>query len=301
MFRTRHSWLVAAADMTGDDDRPAGRLVWTNELAGRDRRTIRPHTHAVHEVLWAATGTRTVEIGDDTWFIPPTIGVVIPAGTPHGGHVAGATGYRCTMIDPALAGTQLTEAVAIAITPAWREVVLRLRGDDLDAGRRRRVEHAAIDLTEPLHSPSVALPLPHDERLRRIADDLIANPAAPEDLASWGRHTGASARTISRRFTAETGLTFAEWRTHARIRSALVHLANGSPVAHVAHLVGYRTTSAFVRAFRQSTGQTPGRYANGTSVQALQLDHTRGNLNPAESTGGGDEPATQTARLPRAR
>lgn len=128
MFRTRHSWLVAAADMTGDDDRPAGRLVWTNELAGRDRRTIRPHTHAVHEVLWAATGTRTVEIGDDTWIIPPTIGVVIPAGTPHGGHVAGATGYRCTMIDPALAGTQFTEAVAIAITPAWREVVLRLRG-----------------------------------------------------------------------------------------------------------------------------------------------------------------------------
>jgi AraC-like DNA-binding protein len=251
-------------------------MIWTNDITGRGHRSIDQHHHDVHEVLWGATGTRTVEIGPDTWIVPPTIGVMIPAGTPHSGHVAAGTGYRCTLIDPAIAGATPSGPVAITITPAWREVVLRLRDPDLPPARRHRIEQAAIDLTEPLHTPSVVLPLPRDLRLREIAHHLIANPAAPDDLASWGRLTGASPRTITRRFTAETGLTFAEWRAHARVRAALVHLASGTPVAHVARLVGYQTTGAFVKAFRLTTGQTPGAYANGTSAQAMHLDDTAG-------------------------
>lgn len=253
--------------------RGSGWRVWTHDVQGRGRRTIEQHHHDVHEILWGATGTRTVEIGDDTWIIPPSIGMVVPAGTPHSGQVNARAGYRCTFIDPALDAAVFAQPVAIAITPAWRELILHLRGNGLDGDRRRRLERAVIDLTDPLQTPSVVLPLPHDDRLRRIAHDLIANPAAPDDLASWARNSGASARTITRRFTAETGLTFAEWRTHARIRAALVHLANGQPVATVARLVGYHTTSAFVRAFHHTTGQTPGTYANGTAGQPFQLDH----------------------------
>lgn len=271
MVQTRHR---AGPGGSGDDAGPAGWRIWTNDLVGRERRAIRQHCHDVHEVVWGATGTRTVETGPDTWIIPPTIGVLIPAGTPHGGTVAAGAGYRCTLIDPAILDRDLRGPVAIAITPAWREVVLRLRDERLPAPRRRRIEDAAIDLTEVVDTPSIILPLPRDPRLREIAEQLIANPAAADDLVSWGRLTGASARTITRRFTAETGLTFAEWRTHARIRAALVHLAAGATVAHVARLVGYQTTGAFVKAFRLSTGQTPGAFANGTSLYAMHLDRT---------------------------
>ncbi|WP_162942390.1 helix-turn-helix domain-containing protein [Desertimonas flava] len=257
-----------------DDVGPVGWRIWTNDLVGRERRAIRQHSHEVHEVVWGATGTRTVEIGPDTWIIPPTIGVLIPAGTPHGGTVAAGAAYRCTLIDPALADPGVVEPVAIAITPAWREVILRLRDEQLPETRRRRIEDAAIDLTEVVDTPSIILPLPRDPRLREIAEQLIVNPAAADDLVSWGRHAGASARTITRRFTAETGLTFAEWRTHARIRAALVHLAAGTSVAHVARLVGYQTTGAFVKAFRLTTGQAPGAFAKGTSPYAMHLDHT---------------------------
>jgi AraC-like DNA-binding protein len=271
MVQTRQPIRTAGG---GDDGGPVGWRIWTNDLVGRERRAIRQHSHDVHEVVWGATGTRTVEIGPDTWIVPPTIGVFIPAGILHGGTVAAGTAYRCTLIDPALADPGLVEPIAIAITPAWREVILRLRDERLPDSRRRRIEDAAIDLTEVVDTPSIILPLPRDPRLREIAQELIANPAAADDLASWGRHAGASARTITRRFTAETGLTFAEWRTHARIRAALVHLTAGTSVAHVARLVGYQTTGAFVKAFRLTTGQTPGAFANGTSPHAMHLDHT---------------------------
>lgn len=51
-----------------------------------------------------------------------------------------------------------------------------------------------------------------------------------------------------------------QWRPHARVRAAVRILADGANVTETAHAVGYRTTSAFVRAFRETTGRTPGRF-----------------------------------------
>jgi AraC-like DNA-binding protein len=55
-------------------------------------------------------------------------------------------------------------------------------------------------------------------------------------------------------------MSFARWRTHARLRAALVHLADGVPVSVVAGRVGYRTPSAFVSVFRRTLGVTPRFY-----------------------------------------
>ena len=53
---------------------------------------------------------------------------------------------------------------------------------------------------------------------------------------------------------------FERWRTHLRIAEALGRLADGATVTRVAHDVGYASTSAFVAAFRRTTGTTPGAY-----------------------------------------
>ncbi|MGH3567951.1 MAG: helix-turn-helix domain-containing protein [Pseudonocardia sp.] len=45
-----------------------------------------------------------------------------------------------------------------------------------------------------------------------------------------GRKVGASGRTLSRLFVEETGLTFSQWRTNARMRVALTRLAAGDPI-----------------------------------------------------------------------
>lgn len=71
---------------------------------------------------------------------------------------------------------------------------------------------------------------------------------------------GASSRTLARLFGAETGMSFGRWRTRARLRAGLEHMAANRPLAAVAHHVGYTTPSSFIAAFRQETGRTPGAY-----------------------------------------
>jgi AraC-like DNA-binding protein len=60
--------------------------------------------------------------------------------------------------------------------------------------------------------------------------------------------------------TRETGMGFERWRTHVRMAEAPARLADGAPVTRVTHDVGYAPTSAFVAAFRRTTGTTPGAY-----------------------------------------
>jgi AraC-like DNA-binding protein len=54
-------------------------------------------------------------------------------------------------------------------------------------------------------------------------------------------------------------MTFARWRTHARLAAALRLLAAGESVGNVAYRVGYGAPSAFVAAFRRGLGTTPAR------------------------------------------
>ncbi len=67
-------------------------------------------------------------------------------------------------------------------------------------------------------------------------------------------------RTLSRRFLAETGMTFRQWQRQARLLAALVRLAQREPVTSVALDLGYDSPSAFIYAFRRALGTTPGRY-----------------------------------------
>ena len=102
--------------------------------------------------------------------------------------------------------------------------------------------------------------MPRDERAVRIADALAAEPADDRGLAEWGRYAGASARTLTRIFATETGLGFSQWRSRLRLRASLAHLAAGESVSATATRVGFASASAFIAAFNQLTGTTPGAY-----------------------------------------
>jgi AraC-like DNA-binding protein len=112
---------------------------------------------------------------------------------------------------------------------------------------------------------AVQVAMPHDARAQRIAEALAANPADDRDLNTWGRQVGASARTLARVFVAETGLSFGRWRSQVRLRAAP---SSTSPPAcryrRWVPRVGYHTPSAFVAAFRQAYGLTPGSYFDST-------------------------------------
>ena len=83
------------------------------------------------------------------------------------------------------------------------------------------------------------------------------------DLADLARAAGASPRTITRLFPAETDLTFKEWRQRARIVASIEMLDGGrATVAAVAARLGFSGTAAFGHAFRQVLGIAPGAFVS---------------------------------------
>jgi AraC-like DNA-binding protein len=162
-----------------------------------------------------------------------------------------------------------TQLSPITVSPLLRNLLAHLQ-DELADCDRRNAEQVVLDLLHPLLAlPSIGLPLPRDERCEQIVATVLDDPANAWELADWAVEVGASVRTLSRIFQTETSMSFSQWRTHARIRSAINDLAAGRSVAHVARAVGYETTSAFVTAFRRCTGRTPSTFfPPGHLVQA---------------------------------
>ena len=154
------------------------------------------------------------------------------------------------------------EARAIKTTPLLREAVRRAAtwpGIDLDQAQTRIAE-IIVDELAASKEESLGLPSPDDPRLVRITDALARDLSDNRRLEQWAAWAGLSPRTLSRRFVAETGMTFAQWRQQARLLRALELVADEVPVTTIALELGYDNVSAFIDMFRRTLGTTPGRY-----------------------------------------
>lgn len=129
-----------------------------------------------------------------------------------------------------------------------------LVGDLGRHGREHRVAGAA-SVKIITHAPTVAR-----KRYGWAPIGCQIMPVGRQPLAELGQAAGASARTLSRLFRNELGMTFYEWRTQLRIYHALILLADGHDTAHVAHACGWANPSSFIAAFTGIIGTTPGRY-----------------------------------------
>jgi AraC-like DNA-binding protein len=167
---------------------------------------------------------------------------------------------RSVYVAPDRCPVRWAQPTVVAVGPLLRELVIHLADPDLAPDPKSRAEAVLFDLLRPVGVMTIELPMPADVRALRVARALLARPADPRPLEAWGREVGASARTLARLFAAETGMSFGRWRTRARLRAGLEHMAANRPLAAVAHHVGYTTPSSFIAAFRQETGRTPGAY-----------------------------------------
>lgn len=219
------------------------------------------HQHPGHHmILWSATATVAVRTGSRDWLVPPTHGLWMPAGTDHAAEVVHPGRSYGVLLSVDRCPPIWTGPTGVLITPLIRELIVHLDRHPEPPAARAQAETLLLALLEPVPSTTFHVPMPTDPRIRAIADRLVAKPADDRDLVAWARDTNTSVRTISRLFTQETGMSFARWRTHVRIRAALHHLARGLPVSATARAVGYRKPGAFSEAFRRVTGQHPGIY-----------------------------------------
>ena len=218
------------------------------------------HTHADHQLAWAASGVLTVRTAEAAWVLPPTRALWIPAGLRHETLSAGTATMRTLYVRPDLCPISWPDPVPVAASPLLAELIGYLEAPGLDPDRRAHAEAVLVDLLQPVTMATIEVRLPGEERARQVARALADDPADRRTLAEWGRQVGASERTLARGFVAGTGLAFGRWRSLLRLQAALPALAAGEPVGNVARRVGYESASAFVAAFRRETGVTPAAY-----------------------------------------
>ena len=236
----------------------------------RTTRITPPHRHAEGQLFGATRGVLTVGTDAGLWVLPPSHAVWVPPHHRHSLRSHGPFDGSSVYVAEQACSDLPRDACAIACGGLLREAIARAAGwDDRPLGAaRQRIADLILDeiRAAPRHAPG--LPLPIDARLMRIARALIDDLGDPRGLDDWAAHGAMSPRTLSRRFLAETGFTFADWRQRARLMRAIEMLAAGASVTTIARELGYDNVSAFIAMFRRQHGVTPGRFLESRSTSA---------------------------------
>jgi AraC-like DNA-binding protein len=217
------------------------------------------HYHDGSQLIYPGRGVLQVFTAAGSWIVPPLRGVWIPAGVAHSHRARGRTDLLSVAFDATVDPFGDGDPVVVEVSALLREAILVLT----DAApppppTRRLLLRLVLDQLRRVEILPMELPHPRDDRLLAIARRLSEDPADARTLAQLGREVGAGERTLSRLFRAETGMSFPQWRTQLRLQHAQLLLAGGESVTGTAHTCGYRSTSAFIEAFRNAFGSTPG-------------------------------------------
>jgi AraC-like DNA-binding protein len=102
---------------------------------------------------------------------------------------------------------------------------------------------------------------PTDRRIAAAIEAILDEPGADWSIDRISREAAMSRATFLRRFAQDTGMTPGTFVTKARLMHAAEQLiGSDATVASIALGVGYRSESAFSRAFRAEADMTPARF-----------------------------------------
>ena len=230
--------------------------------------TLPFHRHRRAQLVYASSGVMTVTTRSAAYVVPPQRAVWMPGGVEHRIEARNAVAMRTLYVEPGAAAELPTEVRVLQVTPLLRELIVTAvtagPGYEPDSPQSR-VMSVILDQIPAQPVASLALPMPTDPRVLRVAQSLIANPGDSRDLGEWASTVGASKRTLSRLFSEQTRMSFQTWRQQRRLLRALELLATGENVTSIALELGYDSASAFIAMFRRCLGTTPARYLNTNS------------------------------------
>jgi AraC-like DNA-binding protein len=135
-----------------------------------------------------------------------------------------------------------------------------------------RLMSVLMDELEMAHIEPLLLPLPSDARALSAADWVLKSPADGATAQALARRCGLSTRTLERLFRAETGMRFGLWRQKARLLESVRVLVEGGSVTDAALESGYSSVSAYIAAFKQTFGCTPGAMLTDEAVAGSFAD-----------------------------
>ncbi|MBF8746047.1 AraC family transcriptional regulator [Pseudomonas monteilii] len=220
------------------------------------------HRHDWVQFSYAISGVLGVYTDDGSYFAPPQWGVWIPADAEHEVVTSGQAEMRSLYVRRDACPWATPRCRVLEVTPLARELIKQFclmpadyaEGDSAEA----RLVAVLLDQLRTLPEVGFSLPLPRHPGLLALCNGLIAHPEQAQTLGQWAMQLGCSEKTLMRLFQRETGLSFRNWRQRMRLLTSLALLEAGESVTDAALGCGYESTSAYIAAFRQLFGATPG-------------------------------------------
>jgi AraC-like DNA-binding protein len=220
------------------------------------------HSHSWNQLVYATAGALTVNADGRNFVISPDHAVWLPTGTVHRvGSLLGAEFRSLYVAD--------SRRLKIADRPTVFRVSQLLRALIIEAATFERGEADAytgrvttliLDQLFRAESVDFSLPWPGSPAISRLCDALYGDPADLRGLVQWGKTLGMSARTLSRHFEDEVGMSFRTWQRKLRLFKAMEILGGGRSVTETALDLGYASTSAFIYMFKREVGRSPRVY-----------------------------------------
>lgn len=227
------------------------------------RTYVHSHYHDWGQLVYASTGVVSVNTPHGNYLVPPQRAVWVPPMLEH--EVASSLGAQLASvyIDRSEIAGLPEDCCVLEVSPLLQQLLLqgtRIEPEYDWQGREGRLFRTLRDQIIQAPRVELRLPWPDDKRLLFIAESLQATPDDNRSLQQWGEQVGASARTLTRLFQAQTGMGFRQWRQQLKLQQAIQLLAEGGSVTQVALDLGYESVSAFIHMFQQNLGVTPGDY-----------------------------------------
>jgi AraC-like DNA-binding protein len=222
------------------------------------------HAHDMHQIEYAFEGIAEVKTSTTHHLLPPQQAVWIPAGL---SHCTTLTRVRSVAVffDPAMVPGVDDRVRVLAATPLLREMIVFASRWSISRSSNDPVADAffrafALLVPEWLEQEApLCLPTTTDPVLRAVME-YAESHIAHVSVAAAGAAVGVSERSLRRKFAA-TGMTWREYLLQSRLLRAMALLTEpGRTVLDVATTVGFDSVSAFTRAFRRLTGETPTDY-----------------------------------------
>lgn len=227
------------------------------------------HVHEDGQLFRIEEGAVSVQAGAERWLLPGGYLGWVPPRCPHAAWYPAPADGRVLFCPAAWSAGQMPETVKVVRCDRFLAALLdTYLQPDLEPLRATLYWQAFADAF--LHAPGAGfcLPQPESPALQTVAAALLAHPDLEEGIDHWAAATHRSRRTFCRHFRAETGMSFVEWRQHARLWRALELLSGGASVTATALEVGYRSVSAFIQLFKRRFGMTPLELARHPDTRA---------------------------------
>ena len=220
-----------------------------------------------HYLLCASVGALRLEAQGRAWLLPPARAALIEAGRPIRVRIPQPVRTASVLFDTAFTPAPPAPLTVFDLSPLARALVT-------ECGTWGNSEQPLTAYAETLFAalaavtwrlaerPSpVVVPVGRSPELRRalsLTEERLGSEVRFEDLAD---EVGLAPRSLARRFSEETGMTWRAALRRMRVLRAIEELAaDDTPVTKIAYMVGYSSLSAFNAAFQELTGRTPTEY-----------------------------------------